>query len=414
MRTAILIGGTILVFSIVAWQAIVWTTIEPAAELAAPLLTQRAQAAISARRVGQPSPAGTRFASEAPAATELRLPGFAFRVYVETIRTKLQANLRASEIRIHRLAGPSEIWVRTPDVPDAWLVLSWRIADPNAPFAALGVLGAAALLALGGAAFSARHLSAPLAALATAAARLAEGEHVKVDIASGPREIRSLAGAFQSMSQRLTELDQQRELMLGGISHDLRTPLARLRVAVELLDAADPALTGEMTANIEEIDRMVGQFLHYVRANYHEMPTLAAVDDVARETLAIYARDARVQLELDAAEMRWFAVNCIRHTLLNLVQNALDYGRAPVTVQTCLAQAEIQISVKDRGAGLSQSEWLEAIRPFHRLRDQRSGGHAGLGLAIVERLVRVAGGRFGAAQIDGGFAVTVCFPTKTT
>jgi two-component system osmolarity sensor histidine kinase EnvZ len=412
-RTALLIGGTIMVFSIIAWQAIVWTAIEPAAELAAPLLTQRAQAAITARRIGQLPPEGTRFETEAPTTMEPRLRGFAFRAYVETIRTKLQANLRASEIRIHRLAGPSEIWLRMPEVPDAWLVLSWRIADPKAPFAALGVLGAAAILALGGAAFSARRLTAPLAALAAAAARLAEGDRVEVDTRSGPKEVRSLAVAFQSMTHRLTEHDQQRELMLGGISHDLRTPLARLRVAVELLDFAAPELTEEMTANIEEMDRMVGQFLHYVRANYHESPTRAALDDVARRTLGIYATDERLHLELDASEERWLAVNCIRHTLLNLVQNALDYGQAPVTVHTSLTAFEVQLSVEDCGAGLSAAEWYEALRPFRRLRDQPSAGHAGLGLAMVERLVRVGGGHLDAAQIDGGFAVTVRFPSQT-
>ena len=410
-RTALLLGGTIIVFSIIAWQAIVWTAIEPAAELAAPLLTQRAQAAIVARSVGQPPPEGTRFETVAPTTMEPLLRGFAFRAYVETIRSKLQVNLRATEIRIHRLAGPSEIWLRTPEVPDAWLVLSWRIADPKAPFAALGVLGAAALLALGGAAFSARRLTAPLAALAAAAARLAEGDRVEVDTGSGPKEVRSLAVAFQSMSQRLAEHDQQRELMLGGISHDLRTPLARLRVAVELLDVAAPALTEEMAADIEEMDRMVGQFLHYVRANYHESPTQATLDDVVRQTLAIYATDERLHIDLDAAETRWFAVNSIRHTLLNLVQNALDYGQTPVTVHASLTASEVQISVEDCGAGLTAAEWDEAVRPFCRLRDQPSGGHAGLGLAMVERLVRVGGGRLNAAQIDGGFAVTVRFPS---
>jgi len=413
-RTALLIGGTILVFSIIAWQAIVWTAIEPASELAVPLLTQRANAAITARYVGQPPPEGTRFETDAPTTMEPRLRGFAFRAYVETIRTKLQVNLRASEIRIHRLAGPSEIWLRTPEVPDAWLVLSWRIADPKAPFAALGVLGAAALLALGGAALSARRLTAPLAALAAAAARLAEGDRVEVDTGSGPTEVRSLAVAFQSMSHRLMEHDQQRELMLAGISHDLRTPLARLRVAVELLDVAARALTEEMTANIEEMDRMVGQFLHYVRANYRESPTRATLDDVVRQTLAIYATDERLRLQPDAAEMRCFAVNCIRHTLLNLVQNALDYGKAPVTVHTSLTSAEVQVSVADGGAGLSEAEWFEAVRPFHRLRDQPTAGHTGLGLAMVDRLVSVCGGHLEAKQMPSGFAVTVRLPTTQT
>jgi len=408
-----LIGGTIIVFSVIAWQAIVWTAIEPAAELAAPLLTQRAQAAISARSAGQAPPEGARFETEIPRAMEPRLHGFAFRAYVETICARLQANLRASEIHVHRLAGPSEIWLRIPEVPDAWLVLSWRIADPKASLAALGVLGTAALLALGGAAFSARRLTAPLAALAAIAARLAEGDRVEVDTGSGPKEVRSLAVAFQSMSHRLMEHEQQRELMLGGISHDLRTPLARLRVAIELLDDADPGLHAEITANIEEMDRMVGQFLHYVRANYRESPARAVLDDIVRQTLAIYATDDRLRLQLNAGEVRWFAENCIRQVLLNLVQNALDYGEPPVTVRTSLTNFEIQIQVQDCGEGLSEAQWSEAIRPFHRLRDQPGGGHTGLGLAMVERLVGVCGGHLEAEQSESGFAVTARFPAQT-
>jgi two-component system osmolarity sensor histidine kinase EnvZ len=408
-----LIGGTIIVFSVIAWQAIVWTAIEPAAELAAPLLTQRAQAAISARSSGQAPPEGARFETEIPRTMEPRLHGLAFRAYVETICARLQANLRASEIHVHRLAGPSEIWLRIPEVPDAWLVLSWRTADPKASLAALGILGTAALLALGGAAFSARRLTAPLAALAAVAARLAEGDRVEVDTGSGPKEVRSLAVAFQSMSHRLMEHEQQRELMLGGISHDLRTPLARLRVAIELLDDADAGLHAEIAANIEEMDRMVGQFLHYVRANYREGPARAVLDDIVRQTLAIYATDDRLRLELNAGEMRWFAENCIRQVSLNLVQNALDYGEPPVTVRTSLTDFEIQIRVQDCGEGLSEAQWSEAIRPFHRLRDQPGGGHTGLGLAMVERLVGVCGGHLEAEQSDSGFAVTARFPART-
>jgi len=409
-RTALLIAGTILVFSIIAWEGIVWTAIEPAAELAAPLLTQRANAAIAARRAGQPPPDGTRFEVVAPAMMEPRLRGFAFRAYVDKIRTKLQASLGTTDIHIHRLAGPSEIWLRSREVPDAWLVLSWRIADPKAPLAALGLLGATAILVLGAAALSARRLTAPLAALAVAAAHMAEGDDVEIETGSGPKEVRSLAVAFQSMAHRLAELDQQRELMLAGVSHDLRTPLARLRVAVELQDAGDPALTEEITANIGEMDRMVGRFLHYVRANYRESPTQASLDDIVRQSLAIYATDEHLRLELDAEENRWFAVDCVRHTLLNLVQNAFDYGQPPVTVRTAVIANEIQVQVLDCGEGLSEAEWSEAIRPFHRLRDQPSGGHTGLGLAMVERLVRVCGGYLDAKRFSSGFVVTVRFP----
>jgi two-component system, OmpR family, osmolarity sensor histidine kinase EnvZ len=409
-RTALLIAVTIVVFAVISWQAIIWTALVPTAEAAASLLTERAHAALAAQRSGEPLPEGVRFAAGGWVSANPRNPGLAMRTYMERVRSRLAANLGSSEVRIQRYAAPSEIWVRTPEGPDSWLVLTWRIAGLGAPLATLFVWGAAAALALGAAALSARRLTAPLAQLAAAAARVAEGERVQIETASGPREVRSLAVAFQSMSRRLAELDEQRELMLGGISHDLRTPLARLRVAAELLDKDDAALTREIAANIEEMDRMIGQFLHYARAGFRETPARASLDEITRQTLAIYASDERLRLDLEAAEARLFAVDSVRHVLLNLVQNALEYGRPPVIVRTSATAAEIGIEVRDRGFGLSAAQWAEAMRPFHRLQHQPGVTHTGLGLAMVERLVRVCGGSLEGRRIEGGFSVTVRLP----
>jgi two-component system osmolarity sensor histidine kinase EnvZ len=411
-RTALLIACTLLAFSVIAWQAIVWTTLVPSAELASAMLTQRAAQAITARRAGARLPEGARFEAAAPDTAPPRVPGLALRTYMEAVRVKLLASTDAREAHVHRFTGPPEIWLRTQEFPGDWLVLSWRIAGPRAPLAALGILGVATLLTLGAAAFSARRLTAPLAELAGAAARVAEGERVAICDTSGPREVRALAGAFQSMSHRLAELDEQRELMLGGISHDLRTPLARLRVAVELLGSTDSALTGEMVANIQEIDRMIGQFLQYVRSGYRETAATAPLDSIVQHALAPFADDERVRFERGAAEPRVFAVESARHAVLNLVQNALEYGRPPVTVRTSLAEVGVQIMVHDRGAGLDPAEWSQALRPFHRLRDQPGHGHTGLGLAMVERLVRVAGGELKAARGPDGFAVNVSLPAS--
>jgi two-component system osmolarity sensor histidine kinase EnvZ len=406
-----LIASTLLVFSIIAWQAIIWTAIVPAAELTAHILTQKAGAAISARRDGTPLPEGARFESGEPPAKPRFGRGAAVGVYVETVRRNLQAALGSPEVRINRLAAPSEVWVRLPD-DGVWLVLTWRLAGPRAPLAALGLLATAALIVLAAAAFLARRLTAPLAGLAAAAARVAEGEKVEIETATGPSEVRSLAVAFQSMSHRLAELDEQRELMLGGISHDLRTPLARMRVAIELLDAKNAALLEEMAASIAEMDRMIGQFLHYARANYRESPASAVPDDIVRESLAMYSTDARLALALSASAPRLLAVECLRHTVRNLVQNALEYGRAPVTVRTTMAPGEVRLVVEDCGAGLTDAQWSEAVRPFHRLGAPATDGHSGLGLALVVRLVTKSGGAISSLRANGVYAVTVRLPAK--
>jgi two-component system osmolarity sensor histidine kinase EnvZ len=112
---------------------------------------------------------------------------------------------------------------------------------------------------------------------------------------------------------------------------------------------------------------------------------------------------------LNATEPRLIAVDSVRRVVANLVQNAFEYGQPPVTVRTTLQPRALRISVEDRGPGVSQQDWAEAVRPFHRLRAAPGTGHSGLGLATVERLVRASQGTLEAARIDGGFIVDVTF-----
>jgi len=263
-----------------------------------------------------------------------------------------------------RSVMPTTIWIRTPQIPGRWLVLTWQLGRPETPMAVVAVIMTGALLVLVGAALFAHRLTAPLADLVKATERVAEGARVSVNPASGPSEVRSLAIAFQMMSHRLAEIDEQRELMLAGLSHDLRSPLARVRVAIELLDPRDTMLAQQMAVEVEEIDRIVGQFLRYVRAGYRESPVEASADELVRETLAQYASGRQLHLELSVAEPRMLAVEGLRHILLNLVQNAFEYGQPPVVVRTRVEHGVLQVSVEDRGPGLSDQDWRDAIRPF--------------------------------------------------
>jgi two-component system osmolarity sensor histidine kinase EnvZ len=297
-------------------------------------------------------------------------------------------------------------------VPNRWFVLKWQFSRPETPAAMGAVVLAGALLSLLGAALFARRLTSPLAALVEVTQQVGQGQSVEVDTDSGPTEVRSLAVAFQGMSHRLAELNEQRELMLAGLSHDLRSPLARMRVAVDLLDSSDTALREQITVDVEEVDRIVGEFLHYVRAGYRETPTIACADEIVRDSIAHYLRDADLHAELDAPEPRLLPVDSVRRVVANLVQNAFEYGKAPVTVRTTLRTGELLISVEDRGEGISAQDWRHAIQPFHRLRAAPGTGHSGLGLATVERLVRAARGTLESRQTRGGFVVDVTLATS--
>lgn len=404
-QTALLIIASLALFSAVAWSAIVWTAVIPAAQSAGRVVAEKANAAADAFSKGLPLPREVETAEHLPEGRNAQRGYFSF--YLSTFRRELQAQLPGAQIYIARSVMPLEIWIQLPRLPNRWLVLTWRLARPGTPAALIGVVFASALVVLVGASLFARRLTTPLADLDRATSRIAEGERVALNTASGPSEVRSLATAFTAMSDRLVEHEERREIMLAGLSHDLRSPLARLRVAVELLDSRESALAEQMAVEIEDIDRMVGQFLQYVRAGYREVPIEACADDIVRETLAHYGD---LRLDLDAAEPRLLAVESIQHMLYNLVSNASDHGRPPVSVSTRLAAKELQITVTDHGPGLSPEEWESALQPFERIRGVPGDGHTGLGLALVQRLVAAYRGKLSARRISDGFQVEVILP----
>jgi two-component system, OmpR family, osmolarity sensor histidine kinase EnvZ len=402
-RTALLIGGTLIFFGVSAWLAIVWTTMIPAADVTAQVLAQRVTAAQEAYQAGRPLPEGVELA---PAAV---LPDSHHRdvslsLYLSRLCKHLEASLPASEVVLVRSVLPTLIWVRTPATPPHGLLLRWQVSRPGTPVAVGLVVLLVALVALLGAALFARRLTAPLADLARATQAVARGERVTVDTRRGPAEVRSLAADFQAMSTRLAEL---RELMLAGLSHDLRSPLARVRVAVELLSGATPDLVQQIALDVEDMDRIIGQFLRYLRAGYREQPVPGCADDILRGCLASYPAGGAVCTQLAAGELRLLAADSLRRIVANLVQNALEHGRPPVIVRSALGPGHLRISVEDRGPGIPAQEWAEALRPFRRLRAAPRAGSSGLGLAIVERLVHASQGSFTGRQIEGGFVVEV-------
>jgi two-component system, OmpR family, osmolarity sensor histidine kinase EnvZ len=409
-QTALLTIASLSIFSVIAWAAIVWTAIIPAALASGHAVAEKVTAAADAVLNNQPLAPDVTIEPNLPAGASREVQRVYFSFYLSNFQRQLLAELPGAQIYIPRSVMPLEIWIRLPRLPGRWIVLTLRLARPGTPVALTAVVAFSAMLVLVGAGIFARRLTAPLADLARATSRISEGEPVALNTGSGPSEVRELATAFSSMSARLVEHEERREIMLAGLSHDLRSPLARLRVAIELLDGRDAALAEQMTAEIEDIDRMVGQFLHYVRAGYREPPIEASADDVIRETLAHYADSDSLRLELAASEPRLIAVESIQHMLYNLVSNALEHGRRPVTVQTSLTAKELKITVADHGSGLTPEEWEAALQPFHRIRATPGDGHTGLGLALVQRLVQAYRGTLKSRRTPDGFLVEVILP----
>ena len=280
------------------------------------------------------------------------------------------------------------------DEDEFWLILPREQAARNVARHLLGWGFLAVVLALLVAWLIASRISRPLRAMAAAAAAVGRGQTPAPLAARGAEEMRRLAGAFNAMASSLERHEKDRSEVLAGISHDLRTPLTRLRLEAEMNLGDERARQG-VIADIEEMEAVISQFMDYARDESGETPTLTDLAALLRD-LAERKRAAGHQVRLTAADLP--ALECRPKALLravaNLIDNAVKYGGGEVWLQAAADANAIGIDVIDRGPGIPPAEVERLKRPFTRREAARSGaGGTGLGLAIVDRVARLHGGR---------------------
>jgi two-component system osmolarity sensor histidine kinase EnvZ len=286
-----------------------------------------------------------------------------------------------------------EYWVRVPrERIERQIALRW-----------LGWGALALVLSLLAAYLLVSRLNHPLRALAQAAGAIGKGKVPDPVSESGPEEIRTLSHAFNQMSKDLARLDADRALILAGVSHDLRTPLSRLRLGLEM-SGADSLLKDGMTADIEEMDRIINQFLDFARTDGGEPLQSADLAAIAGEVAEQYRRHGKpVATHFSGISRLPLQAMSMRRVVLNLIDNALRYGERDVSVAVRVEDGTAVLDVADRGPGIPASEAERLKQPFTRLEVARSDrGGAGLGLAIVERVVRAHRGSFELLAREGG------------
>jgi two-component system osmolarity sensor histidine kinase EnvZ len=208
------------------------------------------------------------------------------------------------------------------------------------------------------------------------------------------------------MLSNLRQIEHDRALLLAGILHDLRTPLARLRLGVEM-GGGDASTRDGMVADIEEMDRIVGQFLEFARGDEYAAVDTVDVNDVVGNVVARYqAAGKDIAFVAGNAPPLALRVTALSRLLSNLIDNAFAYGAAPVAIATRAEGNAVVIDVMDRGPGVAPGEAARMKQPFTRSAPSRSrsdgAAGAGLGLAIVERVARLHGGSFDLLPREGG------------
>lgn len=252
----------------------------------------------------------------------------------------------------------------------------------------------------------------PIEHLGVAADALGKGREVPdFAFSGGTREVRNAATAFQTMKIRLRRSIQQRTEMLAGVSHDLRTPLTRMKLSLALLP--ESAETKELAADVTDMERMIEGYLAFARGEGDEEPAPADLAEILHDVAANARRDNANVIVGCQGDMRLeLRAVAIKRCLTNLVSNALRHG-SKVELQASRGRTTVEITVDDDGPGIPPEKYEDVFRPFLRLDESRNvdTGGVGLGLTIARDIARSHGGDVSLAPSPlGGLRVIVRIP----
>ena len=292
-----------------------------------------------------------------------------------------------------------------------WLQMDPSRLKPLGGTAWLIWLSITTSLSLLGAAVMAGLINRPLKRLSYAASRVREGHFhsAALDEGAATSEIREVNIGFNRMAERLAKIEAERALMLAGISHDLRTPLARLRLETEL-SVSDPQTRELMVADIEQLDDIIDQFLDYARPESTELGPVILTGVISR-CITPWRNNTRLQISVDVSEDLQIQAEPVElgRVLSNLLENARCYGQSPadgitrVEIVARVHEGWVLLRVRDQGPGVSVETLKNLTQPFFRGDSARtSATGSGLGLAIVERAVQRMGGTFSVFNNSAG------------
>ncbi|HDI3225062.1 TPA: two-component system sensor histidine kinase EnvZ [Vibrio cholerae] len=274
----------------------------------------------------------------------------------------------------------------------------------------------ALLIVIGGWLFI-RLQNRPLIALEKAAKMVGRGETSPHLPEQGTLEIRSVTRAFNRMSKGIQALEEDRALLMAGISHDIRTPLTRIRLATEMMSPEDSYLAESIISDTEECNQIISQFMDYLKPVNREAFEAVDLNDIASDVASSEGGyEVQIETELQAGLAPAFGNPiAIKRSLSNLVVNALRYGNGWVKVSSGMTADKklVWLSVEDNGPGIDPSQVNKVFEPFTRGDTARGSEGTGLGLAIVKRIVSQHHGAVSVSnRSQGGLRAQISFPTK--
>jgi two-component system osmolarity sensor histidine kinase EnvZ len=343
----------------------------------------------------------------------------------QRITQELNARLGTGTVVANSVNKKDGLWVGfTIDGDSYWMLTDRTRFNHTAGSTWMIWLMTAAALSVAGAAAIARLINRPLQRLSFAASRVRDGdfEASTLDETVSTSEIRAVNIGFNRMTQKLAKIEQERAIMLAGISHDLRTPLARLRLDTEL-SVADNDARANMVSDIAQLDAIIGKFLDYARPGNIKLSPVS-LKEVIDTCLFSVRNRTDMRIHLDLADGLLVLVDAVElgRVISNLLENANRYGKsvdtgvAMVDIAAKAREKWVLLRIRDHGMGVSTEQLADLTKPFYRGEAARTAANgAGLGLAIVEKTVLRMGGTFVLSNTSsGGLAANIKLQRATT
>ena len=307
--------------------------------------------------------------------------------FTNQIEEKLAKELKVENVTVYFQFKPSpRIWIQTPEMNGHWvreplktyanyspeLVFGWLLGVP--------LIAAAIILTL------VRQLNRPLRRLQNAANNYSKtGSAPYLETNHGPQEIREVNQAFNHMIYTLDQTERDRRIMLAGISHDLRTPLTRIRLSAEMMPEDDFLKEG-LIYDVDDMDAILNQFISYMRDGSDEELQDTDINMLLQE-LMIQFKPLDVRFTAQDVPLIQARSQSLKRLIGNLINNSKRYGAEPIELSAHVENDHIFICVADNGTGIPEDQIEDLMQPFVRGNEARTIQGSGLGLAIVKRIV---------------------------
>ena len=335
--------------------------------------------------------------------------------FIQILAKKIRNTLGSDTMVAINHFGIPGLWISfNIDQDDYWVVIPRLQAERHFPWQWLNWGALVIFLSLIGAYMTAIRINKPLKLLVNAADRIRNGQTTILLPEEGVDELRAVSHTFNQMTESLALLDSERTLLLAGVSHDLRTPLTRLRLAIEMLpDTQGVAYKEGMIQDINDMDGIINQFLDFVRGVEGEPTQMMDLNVLLTSLYERHVRSGR-KLSLHLAPTHMIALRplAMQRLLGNLIDNAFNYGKGEVIISTKIEAENMLVSVLDNGPGIPDAQKSRLLRPFERLDIARGNTKgSGLGLAICDRITKLHRGKLDLInRPEGGLEVRLSLP----